>query len=94
MAIEELLDDISERNKRLARTTLRDPLPYELELPEFNAIWDAIRHWDIGRPTSITKRGDQLYASATGTDVVTILDALRAVGIISPLEQPTLEGPD
>ena len=86
-----MIDDISEENKRIARATLRDPLAYELDLPEFRAVWDAIKHWDIGRPTDITKSGDQLYAHGTGTDVVTILDALRGVGIIAPLEQPTLE---
>ena len=91
MVIEELLDDISEENKRIARTTLRDPLPYELDLPEFNAVWRAIRNWDIGRPTAITKDGGQLYAGATGTDVVTILDALRANGIIATLKQPEHE---
>ena len=91
MAIEEFLDDISERNKRIARTTLRDPLPYELDLPEFNAVWGVIKNWDIGRPTAITKDGGQLYAGGTGTDVATILDALRGAGIIKPLEQPTLK---
>ena len=86
-----LNDDISEENKRIERTKLRDPLPYELDLPEFNAVWNVIKHWDIGRPTSITMSGGQLYAHGTGTDVVTILDALRAVGIIEPLKQPVYE---
>jgi len=88
MAIEEFLDNISEENKRLARTTLRDPLPYEVDLLEFNAVWNVIKNWDIGRPTAITKDGCQLYAGGNGTDVVTILDALRGAGIIEPLKQP------
>ena len=92
MAIEELLDCISEENKRLARTTLRDPLSYELDLPEFNAVWNVIKNWDIGRPTAIMKNGGQLYSHGTGTDVATILDALRGAGIIAPLKQPVLEG--
>jgi len=70
---------------------LRDPLPYEIELPEFKAVWDVIKHWDIGRPTAITKDGIQLYAHGNGTDVVTILDALRGIGIIAPLLQSELK---
>jgi|SRR5579859_3736937 len=53
------------------REALRDPTPQELESPEFNAVWNAIKKWDISR----TSNG--LYAGATGTDVCTILDALK-----------------
>lgn len=58
---------------------LRDPLPEELETPEFNAVWDLIKHWDIGLPQDITKNGHQLYAHATGNCVVAILDVLKGV---------------
>ena len=30
----------------------RDPRPEELDLPQFNAIWECIKNWDIGRPES------------------------------------------
>lgn len=57
----------------------RDPTERELESPMFNAIWDAIKGWDISR----TSNG--LYSGATGTDVCIILDALNKA------EQPSRE---
>ena len=81
-------DDISEENKRIRRATWRDPLPYELELNEFNAVWDCIKHWDIGLPFDITASGGQLYSHASGNHVVAILDALRGVGVVKKLKQP------
>jgi hypothetical protein len=27
---------------------MRDPLPEELKTREFNAVWDCIKHWDVG----------------------------------------------
>lgn len=59
---------------------LRDPLPEETELPEFNAVWDAIKKWDIGIPQDYDeKHGIQLYSGATGNHVVAILDALSSM---------------
>jgi len=55
----------------------RDPSPEELETPEFNAVWDCIKEWDIGIPQDITEEGHQLYSGATGNHVVAILDSLR-----------------
>lgn len=55
----------------------RDPLPEELNTPEFNAIWDCIKHWDIGIPQDIHPDGGQMYSGATGNHVVAILDSLR-----------------
>ena len=52
---------------------LRDPSLEELNSPLFNAIWNAIKGWDLRRTT------DSGYAGATGTDVCTILDAIKAV---------------
>jgi hypothetical protein len=72
----------------------RDPLPDELELPEFNAVWECIKNWDIGLPFDITANGGQLYSGATGNHVVAILDALRGIGLIKPLEQPVLKNDD
>jgi hypothetical protein len=51
---------------------LRDPSPEELESPRFNAIWNAIKAWDIQRQSG------EGYARATGADVCTILDAVDA----------------
>jgi hypothetical protein len=82
---------VSEENARIRRATWRDPLPYELDLPEFNAVWDCIKKWDIGLPFDIL-RGRQLYSGATGNHVVAILDALRGAGLIKKLEQPAEEG--
>ena len=45
-----------------------------LEQPDFNAVWQCIRGWDIER-----KPGDG-YCGATGSHVRAILDAL-AVGV-------------
>jgi hypothetical protein len=53
---------------------MRDPTLEELELPEFEKIWQTIKGWDIERIP-----GDG-YAGATGTDVITILDALGITG--------------
>lgn len=55
----------------------RDPRPAELETPEFNAVWDCIKHWDIGRPEDIGPENCQLYGGATGNHVMCIIDALR-----------------
>jgi hypothetical protein len=76
-----ILEGTSEENKRKARL-FRDPLPYELDLPEFNAVWDCIKKWDIGLPHDVVDGDHQLYSGATGNHVVAILDALRGVGLI------------
>ena len=49
---------------------MRDPRPEELELPEFEKVWQAIKGWDIEDTP-----GDG-YHGATGTNVIAILDAL------------------
>jgi hypothetical protein len=49
---------------------MRDPRPDELDLPEFEKVWQAIKGWDIQRTPKAGRSG------ATGTDVITILDAL------------------
>ena len=57
----------------------RDPLPEELDTPEFKAVWECIKKWDIGLPWDVNEAGEQLYSGATGNAVVAILDALREV---------------
>lgn len=41
----------------------------------FNAIWSAIKGWDISRYEG-TKGDHRLYAGATGNDVMHILNAI------------------
>lgn len=60
----------------------RDPLPEELNTPEFNAVWDCIKNWDIGLPFDIHPSGGQMYSGATGNHVVAILDALRNANVL------------
>ena len=50
---------------------MTEPTIKDLKSKEFNAVWKAIKGWDIER-----KPGDG-YARATGTDVMTILEALK-----------------
>ena len=50
-----------------------DPTPEMLETPEFNAVWDCIKKWDINVPD--VYRG---YCGANGNHVRAILDALAA----------------
>jgi len=55
----------------------RDPLPEELNTPQFNAVWKCIKNWDIGLPIDISEDGGQLYSKATGNHVVAILNSLK-----------------
>lgn len=48
-----------------------DPTPEMLASPEFNAIWDCIKRWDINVPDAYVG-----YCGATGNHVRAILDAL------------------
>ena len=48
-----------------------EPTKEDLISPEFNAVCEAIKKWDIER-----ERGDG-YAGTTGTDVMIILNALK-----------------
>jgi hypothetical protein len=59
---------------------MRDPLPEEINTPEFEAVWKCIKNWDIGIPEDIMPNGGQLYSHGTGNHVVAILDALRKKG--------------
>ncbi len=69
-----------EENKM--KDKLRDPLPEELNTPEFNAVWDCIKHWDIGILQNIYPDGGRTYGGATENHVVAILDALRQAGCL------------
>lgn len=54
-----------------------DPDPEMLQTPEFNAIWECIKTWDINVP-----RAYQGYCGATGNHVRAIFDALKNKGLI------------
>jgi hypothetical protein len=55
----------------MENTNLEEPNSKDLESLEFNAVWEAIKKWDIER---VEGEG---YAHATGTDVMIILNAIR-----------------
>lgn len=50
-----------------------DPTPDDLKSREFEAVWQAIKKWDLSR------ENNGLYSGATGTDVMIILKAIRPV---------------
>jgi len=52
---------------------MTEPTPIDLASPEFNAIWDVVKKWDLERTP-----GDG-YHHGTGTDVMEILNSLRKV---------------
>lgn len=49
-----------------------DPLPEDLKKPEFEAIWQTIKTWDINVPEAYCG-----YCGASGNHVKAILDALK-----------------
>lgn len=49
------------------------PTPEMMETPEFNAIWDCIKHWDVNVPEAYAG-----YCGANGSHVRAILDALAS----------------
>lgn len=59
---------------------LRNPIPWPgptpemLESPEFEAVWQCLRRWDINVPDAYAG-----YCGATGNHVRAILDALSAL---------------
>lgn len=55
-----------------------DPEPDELNSPEFEAIWQTIKRWDINVPDVYA--GD---CGATGNHVVAILHALQKAGFLA-----------
>lgn len=64
----------------------RDPTKAETQTPEFEAIWQAIKRWDINVPDQYAG-----YCGATGNHVMTILDALRDAKLSLVLATPPTE---
>ncbi len=56
------------------RKPFPDPTPEMLETSEFNAVWQAIKHWDINVPSAYGG-----YCGAMGNHVRVILDAISAI---------------
>jgi hypothetical protein len=50
-----------------------DPTAEMLETPEFNAVWQVIKAWDINVPEAY-----EGYCGATGNHVRAVLDALNS----------------
>ena len=53
-----------------------EPTQQDLQDPLFEAIWQAIKDWDIRRSVA---NEEPLYSGATGTDVMKILSPVRDV---------------
>jgi hypothetical protein len=58
-----------------------DPTPEMLATPEFEAVWQCIKRWDINVPHAYAG-----YCGATGNHVRAILDALAP---LNPREPPS-----
>lgn len=52
-----------------------NPTEDDLKDPAFEAIWAAIKQWDLSR--SLEPNQNRMYAGATGNDVMHILFKLR-----------------
>lgn len=63
-----------------------DPTEEMCERPEFEAIWQAIKSWDVNVPESY--KG---YCGANGNHVRAILDVLKAHGIVCLQNQLLLD---
>jgi hypothetical protein len=64
-----------------------DPTPEMLSSPEFNAVWNCIKSWDIGVPSVY-----QGYCGATGNHVRAILDALKPAPVPPPASPHPMDG--
>src|SRR5882672_4090104 len=60
------------RKSPIMKTSWPDPTPEMLNTPEFNAVWERIKSWDINVPDVYSG-----YCGATGNHVRAILDALK-----------------
>lgn len=66
-----------------------NPTPDDLLRPEFDLVWDVIKHWDISRMDSAHAG---LYAGANGNDVMAILKALQPrIAELEELNQELVE---
>ncbi len=64
----------------------RSPSCFEVSSPEFNAIWDVIKSWDVNVPEVYTG-----YCGANGNHVIAVLEAIRPYMATSKLVSVSLE---
>jgi hypothetical protein len=64
-----------------------NPTEADLKDPDFEAVWDAIKEWDLSRFKE-HKSGLRSYAGATGNDVMHILLALKHSASQLPVQTP------
>ncbi|HXI40046.1 MAG TPA: hypothetical protein VNH83_08710 [Bryobacteraceae bacterium] len=69
----EWVEEVRSREEIFSPTWL-DPEPNMYDDPRAEAIWQAIKSWDINVPSAY-----EGYCGATGNHVKAIMDALRAV---------------
>jgi hypothetical protein len=63
------LDKLEQRKRHISWP---NPKKSMINTPEFEAIWQCIKHWDINVPEAYSG-----YSGATGNHVRAILDALK-----------------
>lgn len=63
----------NEGNNAIDSSKWRDPTESELESAEFNAVWEAIKRWDVNVPDIY-----EGYMGSCGNHVTVILGALKA----------------
>jgi hypothetical protein len=56
---------------------LPSPTEQEINSPEFSAIWQLLKKWDIS--THLDSNGKRYYTGGNGSHVKMILDALKPV---------------
>jgi len=61
------------------KESMPSPNAFNLLDPQFNAIWEAIKTWDVNVPEYYVG-----YAGANGSHVMLILNALRALNVVRP----------
>jgi hypothetical protein len=67
-----------------------NPTESDLKDPDFEAVWNAIKEWDLSRYRE-TKSGHRLYSGASGNDVMHILLALKHSASQLPEQPPATE---
>lgn len=78
-SLKENVEYIVKRNrKEKIKKLYRNPTEEERNSPEFNAVWDLIKTWDINIP----EIDGNLYSGATGNHVIAILNALEEINPI------------
>jgi len=67
------MTNITEQDRELVE--YQEPTKEDLESPMFEAIWQAIKGWDVARGEGVAM--GHLYSAPTGSDVKHILNAIE-----------------